>query len=253
MSSGTIWASSVYNVNDAREFRYAIDLIESRVHERLKGEHGSRNEAYGELLESLNSVRQGVQTFVASFSEEGDLLSQWQAYSGTNGGYAIEVSPDHFSHSERSGFTLVKCIYDERDQILLADAVIDVISAAVTDATTSQTNEEAARKALTAAAAMKHPGFTHESEWRLIKTRVLEWNTDGEALFRSGRNGLVPYIKAPLASGAEKFRPSSIRVGPNTDMDAATIAVRTLLDSLGLLTPFGRHVPVDESKTPYRP
>jgi hypothetical protein len=70
-----------------------------------------------------------------------------------------------------------------------------------------------------------------------------------EVLFRSGRNGIVPYLKIPLAAEGDGLIPDSIYVGPNSDIAAAEVAIESFLDSRDLL---GR-VEVLTSKTPYRP
>lgn len=246
-----IWASSVYHLNDAKEFRYAVDLITERLAHRIQHSNNGKRESCRGILDQMPELTKGVQVYVASFSAEGDLLSQWLAYSGSGNGYAIGFSESHFALAETEEFRLVRCVYDKDQQVTLADAVIDVL----TEDNPSQSEKELS-KALIVAAAIKHPGFEREAEWRLVRTSAAGFGLSKPAKFRQGRNGIVPYWEAPLTL-EEKTKvlvPSVICVGPNDDMDAATLAVMTLLDSKGLLPFIGkRKVELLTSKTPYRP
>ena len=233
-NENSIWASSAYHLNDAKEFRYATDLIIERVRARLKSERGPNNEEYARLIDAMQEAHKYVQVFVSSFSEEGDLLSQWLAYSGSTNGYAIGFSCSHFALAKERGFKLVRCVYDEESQSRLVDAVIDLF--AQNGRLYGDEEQEIIRLILTAAAAMKHPGFQREIEWRLVKSQVIQLEHD-EVLFRSGRNGIVPYLKIPLAAEDAEFIPESIYVGPNSDIGTAETAMESFANRDIYLTP----------------
>ena len=252
---GRIWASSAYHLNDSGEFRYATSLIAERVQQRLKAENRAVNKKYDEVLYVLQEMPHPIQVYVASFSEEGDLLSQWLTYPRAQTGYAIGLSPQQFDLARTDGFQLVPCVYDRQEQYRLADAIID----AWLELSSSGEDFERAMQEniLTAAAAIKHPGFEQEAEWRLIKIEVVGAGQSKSVSFRPGRNGLVPYLRAPLTPDSECLKPASIHIGPNEDMQAATAALLTLLDAKSFfpsnsLFPIPG-VPVICSKTPYRP
>jgi len=253
MQDQEIWVSSAYHLNDSREFRYATSLIIERLKERGKCEQGPNNQIYGRLLDDMSTLTSRVSVFVASFSEEGDLLSQWLAYSGAPNGYAVGFGPDHFSAAKEAGFQLVQSVYEKHEQVALADAVIDVLCEQFGFSEGGPIQHDLG-KTLTAAAAMKHPGFSREAEWRLVKTIGAGLGLQNGLCFRQGRNGVVPYLKAPLASEREEFIPKSMHIGPSEDAEASRMAVCALLDSRGLLPSLGnRRVDVMVSKTPYRP
>lgn len=252
---GHIWASSAYHLNDTGEFRYATSLIAERVQKKLKAEHHAANKKYDEVLYVLQEMPEPIQVYVASFSEEGDLLSQWLTYPRAQTGYAIGLSPRQFDLARSEGFQLVPCVYDRQQQDRLADAIVD----AWIELPSSDEDQERAilENFLTAAAAIKHPGFEQEAEWRLIKIQVVGAGQSKSVSFRPGRNGLVPYLRAPLAPDSECLKPAFIHIGPNEDMQAATAALLTLLDTKGFFNPASLFsipdVPVICSKTPYRP
>jgi hypothetical protein len=253
LKDGVAWASSAYHLNDTGEYRYAFDLIADLLNARIKFEHGPFNERYGNLLSELDGIPKGMQAYVASFSEEGDLLSQWLSYPQSPNGYAIGLSASHFIAAREKGFTLMPCIYDHHKQSELANAVIDVLLEAIGEDISNEQSEELVSKALTAAAAIKHPGFEREAEWRLVKTVPVGLGSSKDVRFRQGRNGIVPYVEAQLTLTDRIFRPTAIHVGPNEDMASARIALNTFLDSRGWGGFLGPKVEIEFSKTPYRP
>jgi hypothetical protein len=249
LDSGSIYASSAYHQNDSTEFHYAIALIAEQLRVRLAFENGPWDSSYEQFLEQLPSISKSAQVFVASFSEEGDLLSQWMAYSGPANGYALGLSPEHFEHSRDAGFELVRCVYERRRQEQLASAVVDAICQSP-----GEPNMEVMNKILITAAALKHPGFAREAEWRLIKPLTLAAYESGDIQFREGRLGLVPYLDAPLVRNGAKLVPKAIHIGPNGDAPAVESSVNTLLYARGLNRRFASpEVNVVPSSTPYRP
>ncbi len=253
LREGKVWASSAYHLNDTGEYRYAFELIGNQLRNRIKFEHGPNNESYGNILDEIEGLPKRMQAYVASFSEHGDVLSQWLSYPRSSNGYAIGVSNSHFIAARENGFTLMPCIYDSSGQNELVSAVIEVLLEAVNENTSDEHANELVSKALTAAAALKHSGFEKESEWRLVKTLPVGFGSSKGVKFRQGRNGIVPYIDAQLALMEGRFIPTAIHVGPNEDMEAAKIALDTLLDSRGWRDVLSPKVEVDYSKTPYRP
>jgi hypothetical protein len=249
LDRGSIYASSVYHLHDSMEFRYAIELMLEQLSVRLAFEKGPRDTLYRQLQDRLPLIAKNAQVFVASFSEEGDLLSQWMAYSGPSNGFALGLSPKHFEAARAAGFALVRCVYDRSRQQQLASAAVDAICQS-----DGEPDEEAMSKILITAAALKHPGFVREAEWRLIKTLTLASYESGRILFREGRLGLVPYLDAPLVLDGGKLVPSSIHIGPSADAPVVEAAVNTLLYARGLNRLFARaEVEIVPSETPYRP
>jgi hypothetical protein len=248
LQDNSIWASSAYHLNDAAEFRYALNFIAGRLELRLKHEHGPMSEAYGELLEMLRGMAEKIQVFIASFSEHGDLLSQWLAYSGRNG-YAVSIRSKEIEVAVANGFILVRCVYDSDEQTKLADAFIDAYCTAPVEA---DERTSVLTKALVVASAIKHDGFVMEGEWRLVKPLPIGLQK-ATVYFRPGRNGIVPYMKAPLCPAGAEYLPGEIYIGPNADMPAAKTALMTYLNHRLEKGPVTGPVRVTSSKTPYRP
>lgn len=251
---GQIWASSAYHLNDSGEFHYAKSVISQRISKRFEQEKHIAIRDYDQVLYVLQGMPEPIQVYVASFSEEGDLLSQWLTYPRAQTGYALGLSPEQFEFARAEGFQLVRCVYDREDQNRLADAILDAWVELPTLGTEAETAIQ--QNLLVAAAAMKHPGFEQEAEWRLIKVQVVGAGQSKTVSFRPGRNGLVPYLRAPLTSHDEALTPSTIHIGPNEDMQAANSALLTLFDARGFFSKslLGvPSIPVICSRTPYRP
>jgi len=86
IESQELWATSIYHLNDWKEFDYGREAIIESTKALLKSKEVA--DAGVELLSYLYSIRPSL--FVCSFSaaEDGDDLTQWRAYS-PKGGYAI--------------------------------------------------------------------------------------------------------------------------------------------------------------------
>lgn len=238
LGKGAIWCGSAFHMNDSREFRYALDTIIARVNAR-----------------ALNVLQrtEGLHAFVASFSKEGDLLSQWLAYSdGATAGYSIELNPAHFDQAKQDGFVLVQCVYNKEEQESLADAVIDVFCTKV-DFTNSDDYSRQLRKAILAATAIKQPGFEQEREWRLVKIKTPPFDDLTDLCFRDGRSGIVPFLEARLVESEHQLAPARITIGRALDSYAAKAGLDIYLQSLGLRNFLFSKTAVDELKTPYRP
>lgn len=90
VSSGSLWATDLRFVNDASELDHALKSMEAAI-ERARGRFTSPTQA--NLLDRLDDAVGHREMFPSvhsvSFSANGDLLSQWRAYGGDGGGYAI--------------------------------------------------------------------------------------------------------------------------------------------------------------------
>jgi hypothetical protein len=190
--------------------------------------------------------------FVSSFSENGNSLSQWRAYSERSGGYGIGFRPEYlrvigerFLSSRPDRFSqgsdsLVRCIYyDEEEERSLKDEIKNLVTAYIEEAAAAKVpvGEGIQGFRTPAALAIKHflklgrrsaitkdNGFREEAEWRLAF--LLQQNskiTDIE--FRPGSSMPVPYLKIPLRLEDQVIGIYEVMVGP------ARIRVRQLSPS----------------------
>ena len=84
-----IWASHIRYLNDLTEQDHIWSLVRSRVAERLAHAKDRPVKTRLEGLLAAVDQRPSQDIYVASFSADGDLLSQWLSYCPQGNGYAI--------------------------------------------------------------------------------------------------------------------------------------------------------------------
>jgi hypothetical protein len=202
-----LWATSIRHLNDATEYHYAFGLLsdvlamqtQRNSPELAKRVEELRRDIEPNMLEMVNThvATTGTVTFVASFTEHSDQLSQWRAYC-PGGGYSLGLSLDSLTRiADSLGGKLAPCIYDANSHIKVANDIARMAFERLTPNT-----QEDERYRIIAdmhlqvgehAPYWKHPSFHEEGEWRLTLRRPLS-----EALFRAGRSAVVPYIEINL-------------------------------------------------------
>ena len=213
--------------------------------------------------------------FVSSFSENGNSLSQWRAYSERTGGYSIGFRPEYlrlvgaqFLSGRPDRFSqgsdiLLRCIYyDEEEERSLRDEIKGLVTAYIEEAAAAakQPAGEGIQGFRTPAAlAIRHflklgkrsaitkdNGFREEAEWRLAF--LLQQNsTVTDIEFRPGSSMPVPYLKVPLRLEDQVIGIHKVIVGPCPHPSEAIKSVQMLLEGEGF-----RGVEVVSSKIPYR-
>jgi Protein of unknown function (DUF2971) len=211
LSSKQIWASHTQYLNDAREFQHAIDLMKEEL-SRMKAEAAYRDQGHliAELEEALTLKGIGkMNVCVCSFSQNGDLLSQWRAY-GDGPGFSIGFSGDFLrAIANEHSFWLAPVLYQDREQhefirTLLNDVLTENLQRGMI-----QNGDDDARRVggnLLAylnryAPIVKHKSFSEEQEWRII-TRPM-YCSHKQFGYREGASMLVPYFRIGSLRAAE--------------------------------------------------
>lgn len=247
-----LWATQIQFLSDAQEFIYAHRLMQEELEKRraatdedvIRGLEGDLKEE-SEQIEYLNVC-------VASFSEQPDLLSQWRGYCPSNGGYAVGFAASTLIPDKRyPNFTLAPCIYDDEQQRVLVNELIDVLASGKPGdrAEVDRLRYNPFAGDLSAVLAyfspiFKHPKFREEEEWRLI-SRPMACTSAGFA-YRVGTSMVTPYYKYSLDTDSE-IEISSVWVGPTPHPKSSQTAVQSLLIAKGM-----HNVDVHLSSLPYR-
>lgn len=85
----TIWASKIQYLSDSQEFALALDLARVALNERQSaGSSSSESELIIRMIADIER-KEMVNICVCSFSEEGDMLSQWRGYCSPGPGFAL--------------------------------------------------------------------------------------------------------------------------------------------------------------------
>jgi hypothetical protein len=267
-----IWSSSIHYLNDGREFALALELADQALERALALERPC-NDYLEKAREQLvqNAWRD---VFVTSFSESGDLLSQWRAYCPAGRGVSIGFRKDVLQTVARArGFRLVRCKYDllsqkEAVRKIVRDLVaeLDELCAVpeprpLGPEATMDTEPEAdmerpynaedlvrvfVAEFARVAPQMKDGAFKEEREWRLIGVPS-EFNRLN-VHYRPGASYLVPYVRFPLPqseTGLLEF--ADMILGPTPHPDLSRRAIVNLLGT--------RDVQIDQvrgTSVPYR-
>lgn len=227
VETGTIFATDCRFVNDTRELKHGLDTIASAMlTERLAGSTASDQDAIRSLLRWLRDFMDSepikVAPYIACFSAKDDQLSQWRGY-GSNEvtfslGFDREAMRQHLSKPNREYTTrLLQVEYDESKQRELFENVLWP-AGRVAYIRSGSGSLFFAGRALEAAIACKHDGFSEEEEWRIVvPIRGLGINPKGPEHFHV-RNGIqVPFIRVALAESGSQLPLVRVRYFPGGD------------------------------------
>jgi hypothetical protein len=240
ISTGRLWMTDIEFVNDAEELAYAratvLDDLRARADKLAPPEVDGYADADGSRAEVLRNVATELEqspqahpsrtyhVYAACFCENGDLLSQWRAYGG-DGGYAIGFRTAALLEVP----TLLESVHFKKVTYGLGgarpylDAMLEAVAPNPTAHPGVQGNFQLMSLVLPTVAAIKHPTFAEEQEWRLLSTGWGAW----EALsFRPGSVGLVPYVEASLPDDAV----AHVIVGPGQYPKVRISGVAQLLE-----------------------
>lgn len=192
-------------LNDTTELHHAIRLFKA-----IADNVGhSAPPAHRELLERtavrLNSFEQ-TNICVASFCENGDLLSQWRGYGSAVGSVALRFRTSALTEiAPRYGARLLKCIYHRSHHALTVRALINQLVRAYDIASENAPPEHLdnlregvisgfSSLFLQVAPAIKDEAFEAEHEWRLVT--MPRRTTDPRYRAIVGASRIATYYKA---------------------------------------------------------
>jgi Protein of unknown function (DUF2971) len=181
--------------------------MESALREKI-GEQ-PRNRFYRRLWnDRYHLLGVAGEVFVASFSENPDLLSQWRAYTGGGAGFSIGFQTENIlSRAVKQHFRLVKCIYDPSIQKRIIKKLLASVCAHYVR--TREFTLVSLRCALLmagVAAVLKHPSFAEEREWRIVSDYMYGHPFDNKIAtkWRPGHSTLIPYTEFLLSGNKRR-------------------------------------------------
>jgi hypothetical protein len=256
LRADSLWATKIHYLNDSSEYEFALQIASDILKQRLDNEQNPRERGKIECLRNNISGIERLNVCVVSFSEDSDLLSQWRAYGGTKGGYALGFYTSRLlEQSAEQGFFLRRCVYEEQEQReLIADLIQESLG---TEFNTEEgyvdpdrprtlitlpTDGDFQAHLATLAPILKNKSFKEEREWRLISKAVSVLRMS----FREGYSMLIPYVEFNLGADKAKYL-ASVTVGPAPHMGLSKNATSMLLAHWEI-----GNVKVAVSEVPYR-
>jgi hypothetical protein len=218
----TIWATDVRYLNDTSEVHYSREVIGRRAADR----EAELSATYGGYLAHGTAAGLGgsamfPDTFVASFCEDGDNLTQWKTYGRTGHGFALGFCWDSLQQlSQVSSYSLVPIIYDPAQQDERVDHVLDEAADQYAAWGGETSDVKSAEQVLLVTYALmvalwsiKHPSYADEREWRLVHM-MFPPDPPPTPFFRDDRGDPTPYEKVPLNEVLGGFPLKEIVLGP---------------------------------------
>lgn len=236
-------------LNDTSEFRHSVDLFSAEADKEIA--QGTRTTQEVRLLTSAVSQLKtiiGMNVCIASFCEDGDLLSQWRGYGGIGTSVALAFSPDSIRRSivaaPEVDATLLKCIYQLETQRRVIRALITALLEAYKKVSKDDaTQQHIAQSALMhdfstvflhIAPVLKDRHFNAEREWRLVTMPIMPSHPRYQAFISSSRTTTFYLHKfEPAEKGQHDFI-NRIVVGPMREHELISEAFELHCKSNGL-------------------
>lgn len=243
LESGKMWLSDIRYLNDHSEYKDGEKVIRDTFQEKsIELSDDNASEMLTHLESYFNNSKDGY-TFIGSFSQGEDLLSQWRGYCPKSGGYALEFEIENIK-----SFTtpLHECLYDDENKKLQAGRLFDLAIKVIVNKngnksrffTTTWSN----------IAKFKNSGFSEEKEIRAI---IFKKKNENHVQFRTRENLLIPYIEIEIPY--DKL--TAIWVGPCQQPELAQESLSRFIEHLSKNSdhPFSEYLPeVKTSKITYR-
>lgn len=244
-SSASLRATNLRFMNDAKELSHAGQLmLEVLDQARSRASEPGQHLVIDAIEADLTTWDWYPEFYSVSFSAEGDLLSQWQGYGASGGGYAIGFESSRLlcppTERPQPHRFLNRIIYDRARQIDILSTVADRMLALLAHVPASGPDLTAARaRAFSALGevagyvfSFKDPAWAAEQEWRAVYV-LPQGDFDG-VRFRPGHGVAVPFVT--LAMGTDTGGRLPIRrivQGPAVEPETSARSLELLLASNG--------------------
>lgn len=242
VKSRSLWATEIRYLNDADELIYLGKCIGSAV--------ATREDVGEEVAEILRQfldwtgqrLSRGHLQFVCSFTESGNLLSQWRGYTPPSKGVSLGFAHEAIvAAAEAQGYWIGKCIYDPTRQNEVVEQLVATVVTAARQAGAAPQSRKAISQSyhevfegleadiLRVAAVLKNPAFHEENEWRLVSPLQINY-VESPILYREGTESLVPYLDFALPkAGDGRVELFHIFVGPTPSSNLSTHSLSMFL------------------------
>lgn len=167
--------------------------------------------AQASTILKMANERRVLNEFVASFSENGDDLSQWRAYCPGGAGFSIGFNTEALNtqwiadpnegEPKFVGGSLKKVRYLGQNELKLSSELDMLLQLAPAidkgfDGQPVTTEQFIIAWLSVISSTFKHPAFRSENEWRLVLSKPHKPMPFQR--FRSGKSSIIPYVEAVL-------------------------------------------------------
>ncbi len=230
IEQGSLRTTEAQFFSDAAEITHTVNLLRAGIR---RSQVPLLPTLEGELLRRLSErLIGGHLRFIASFTANGNLLSQWRSYCPPAKGVSLGFDAAKIiALAKRQSYQIGKCVYDAKIQNRIATTILKQIQQLSKISVSSKdlekdydgsrythVFEEVADDILRIAAILKHPSFHEEEEWRIISP-VIPSNRKAPIEYREGPSSLVPYMNFQLPETPDGHLDiEHVILGPTPDM-----------------------------------
>ena len=223
-----IWMTDIRFLNDSQEFHDGVGFVQDAIGKvGLEDERPHMRVALqylGDLdLKMFDGELKNNPKFLCSFSQAGNLLSQWRSY----GDYAVE-----FDKVSLSGYlSLFDCVYNEAQKEKIADEKVGQVfasfaSGARAHAIPERGSVEAAQYELVSQCLIfKNSFFSEESE---VRSTVTKEKSSPDIKYRVKGGVLIPYVPYEFPLHCIK----AVHIGPMANQQLAKESMQMFIDQL---------------------
>ncbi|OGL42611.1 MAG: hypothetical protein A2042_05910 [Candidatus Schekmanbacteria bacterium GWA2_38_11] len=261
LNSTSFWMTNLRYMNDLSELQYSVDLIENIIEAKIS-EFASNvilKEFFNRIRNTFSPFGGDAEVFAVCFCEQGNLLSQWRAYGGRGGGYAIGIDFFHLLRFLSKKCFLRKIIYEPAKQKEIIVSVIEKVCGLLREMTSGQDIKKADSDNTLPQFCMflnhilgeyifsfKHPEFSEEQEWRLVYVwdcnPILNRESNFNDLkFRTFGGNVIPYCEVSFNNAVKasrqddyglSFPVQELVIGPTLNPDFNSQSVASLLTKI---------------------
>lgn len=265
VSTGRIRATHIRYLNDLTEAEWLWDAITEQLELKKRSLADPKQVEYtGRILEMVEN-RRHLNEFVASFSENGDDLSQWRAYCAGGSGFSIGfetaalqtqwvANPDG-GEAAFVGGSVKKVRYLCPENTSKFAKELDFLMKYTPSIESGFQGPVSKEQVLMGflnvlAPSFKHPAFSAEKEWRLVLTKPHK--PMPHQRFRPGKSSIVPFVEAILNRDISSkplvgYMINRVIVGPTPGPQLSKEALQDMFLSVG-----HPEVKIEVSAIPYR-
>jgi hypothetical protein len=243
-----LWASNALFLNDSSELKYGLDLSRDKFEKVfLSISDKKTKEKFENFYKNYLQIILKTNSFVVSFCEDGDLLSQWRGYTKDYDG--ISIGFNHNLLRKHTYKNIFKVTYEYDRQTEMLNIIFDTLKKIFLNYENNNQfdiyhclNHWVLHFIITLLS-MKDISFSEEKEWRIIYN--IDTLKNIKIDFRVKNNYILPYRKLPFSCFEEIVQ--KIILGPSPENNMLEMSIRYFFEKKGY-----NNFIITRSRIPYR-
>jgi len=247
VDSKSLYATDIRYFNDAAEMAHTANLLRLEIARRIE-QQGAPTMLLGQFREWVSDrLTNGHMQFVASFTANGNILSQWRGYTPKGQGVSIGFRPDVLRKcADDQTFGMGRCRYEPKEQQEIAKSILSAVEALAEQQGENldpskrhpsnsfhDVFEEIEGDLLRVAALLKHPAFKEEEEWRIVSPITSNY-VETPICYRGGQSMLMPYMLFELPQADDRaLAIEHVFLGPTPNVNQSMLSLSRYLSKYG--------------------